>query len=439
MEPRLDAGVCLGYLDGSPDRGPFNSCARASTTRSLRDSLAFLRASKHLGVLTGSSERVCDANDVFLKMAGVTREKMKAGQIDWNAIIPDFFPLDRRHLEELRTNGSIVPFEKECRCPDGTFLPVLVGAVRFWSRPMKWVCWVVSLRATKEITKAKQQTRDLKLQLDAELRGAYRIHEISTRLMGKSSVNEVLNEILRAAIEVTEADLGNIQLVDHGILHIVVQRGCPREFLDFFREVSHDTTAVCGAALQGRSRVIVEDVRSDKLFRDTRAREVLLRAGIGAVQSTPLVGPSGDVYGMLSTHFRRPHRPAESALRYLDLLASQAGRVLERLEYAAIERREERLRASAELAASLAHEINNPIQALMNILILLSRREAVEAKDQHLVQMARDQLSRVSATLRKILAVDFKSATQLDVELTKLVTHARTEEVLHAQSERKID
>jgi len=391
-------------------------------------------------VLTGSRRRIFDANDAFLKMFGFTREKMETGQIDWKAITTgDCFPLAERHLKELRTNGSIVPYEKECVRPDGKRLPILIGAVRLSSQPMKWICWVVSLQAMKDIAKAEQQSRELKLQLDAELRGAYRIHKISSRLLGKSAVNEVLNEILRAAIEVTEADLGNIQLIDQGILRIVVHRGCPTEFLSFFKEVSHDSIAACGAALLSRSRVIIEDVKSSELFRGTPAGEVLLQAGIQAVQSTPLIGASGKVYGMLSTHFRRPRRSAERALRYLDLLASQAGRVLERLQYAEIERRGERLRASAELATSLAHEINNPIQALMNILILLSRREAVEAKDQHLVQMARDQLSRVSATLRKILAVDFKSATQLDVELTKLVTHARTEEVLHAQSERKID
>jgi len=292
---------------------------------------------------------------------------------------------------------------------------------------MKWICWVVSLQATKDIARAEQQSRELKLQLDAELRGAYRIHEISSRLLGKSAVNEVLNEILRAAIEVTEADLGNIQLVDQGILRIVAHHGCAAEFLNFFREVSHDTIATCGAALVQRSRVIIEDVASSELFRNTPAREVLLRAGIRAVQSTPLVGSSGEVYGMLSTHFRRPCRPAERALRYLDLLASQAGRVLERLQFEEIQRRGERHRASAELAASLAHEINNPAQALTNIFMLLSRHEAVKAEGQRLVQTAIEQLRRVSETVAKILEVGFESATQRDVGRTNPFEHVRSE------------
>jgi hypothetical protein len=277
------------------------------------------------------------------------------------------------------------------------------------------------------------QSRELQIQLDAELKGAYRIHEISVRLLGKSSVKGVLSEILDAAIEVTEADYGNIQLLDQGLLRIVTQRGFAKEFLDFFQDVSHDSKTVCGAALQSLSRVIVKDVLSDELFRGTSARDVLLRAGVRAVQSTPLVGSSGQVYGMLSTHFRRPHRPNERALRYLDLLASQAGHVLERLQYVEMHRKGEQFKASAELVTSVAHEINNPLQVLTNILVLLCQDEAVEAEKRHLVQMAKEQLTRVSETIRTILGVDIKGTMQGNVELTNLIEHMRIEGSLRAR------
>jgi len=283
----------------------------------------------------------------------------------------------------------------------------------------------------------EQQSRELQIQLDAELKGAYRIHEISVRLLGKSSVKALLSEILDAAIEVTEADYGNIQLLDQGLLRIVTQRGFAKQFLDFFQDVSHDSKSVCGAALQSLSRVIVEDVFSDELFRGTCAGDILLRAGVRAVQSTPLVGTSGQVYGMLSTHFRRPHRPNERALRYLDLLAIQAGHVLERLQYVEMHRKGEQLRASAELARSLAHEVNNPLQALTNVLVLLRQDGAVQAKKRHLVQIASEQLTRVSETIRTILAVDIKGTMQGNAELTNLIEHMRIEGSLRARRERK--
>lgn len=408
--------------------------------RNAAHSLAFLYASEYLGVVTGVQERVTDANDAFLRMVGFTREEMKAGQIDWRAMTPrEYTALDECALEELRTRGGFMPCEKEYVLRDGTRLPILIGGVRLSSEPLEWVCWVVDLRGTKEIARAKEKSRELQARLDEELKGAYRIHEISVRLLRKSSVEEVLNEILDAAIEVTEADLGNIQLVDQGHLRIVRQRGCSKAFLNFFRKVSHETTAACAAARLSRSRVIVEDVRWDKLFRGTPAGEVLLRDGIRSVQSTPLIGPSGELYGMLSTHFRRPGRPHERALRYLDLLASQAGQVLETLHYAEIERRGERLRASAGLATSMAHEINNPIQALMNVCMLLSQDEAVQPAGQRLVQLAKEQLGRLSETVQNLLAVDFQNFPEMNKELTNLIEHMRIEESLRTQRATKND
>jgi PAS domain S-box-containing protein len=48
------------------------------------------------------------------------------------------------------------------------------------------------------------------------------------------------------------------------------------------------------------------------------------------VQSTPLIGHNGEVLGLLSTHFRRPHRPTDSELRLTDLYVRQATQTVER-------------------------------------------------------------------------------------------------------------
>src|SRR5262249_13550816 len=51
----------------------------------------------------------------------------------------------------------------------------------------------------------------------------------------------------------------------------------------------------------------------------------------------------------------------------------------------------------------------------------------------------RDQLSRVSGTVRKILAVDFKGAAQRRGELTNLFQRARIEGRVPAQPGRKVE
>lgn len=136
-----------------------------------------------------------------------------------------------------------------------------------------------------------------------------------------SATATLLAEFLNSAIEVTAADCGNIQLFDSstGTLRIAAQVGFEDEFLRFF-DVVHGNQAACGSALATRSRVIIRDVSSHPLFRNTSSGEVVIRAGVMAVQSTPIVGASIRIIGMLSTHYRLPGGPSRRALRELDRL-----------------------------------------------------------------------------------------------------------------------
>jgi CheY-like chemotaxis protein len=132
---------------------------------------------------------------------------------------------------------------------------------------------------------------------------------------------KLLNAVLTAAITVTEADFGNVQLVQtqDGALRIVAQQGFSSEFLNFFRYVKMDKSA-CSAALRERSRVIVRDVTRSRVYTEP-ARRAMLSANARACQSTPVVGLDGRVLGIISTHFRVPHRPTRQQLALIDTLA----------------------------------------------------------------------------------------------------------------------
>src|SRR5262249_5631648 len=143
-------------------------------------------------------------------------------------------------------------------------------------------------------------------------------------------IDQCLEAILDTAIFITRADKGNIQLFDAGANSLVIkaQRGFSQPFLDFFRHVRAGSAA-CGSALHAAERLVVEDAARSAVFAGTEAREVLRAAGVRAVQSTPLVGSTGRVLGMVSTHFGTQRRPSDAELRRLDLLVRQAGDYLE--------------------------------------------------------------------------------------------------------------
>ena len=166
-------------------------------------------------------------------------------------------------------------------------------------------------------------------ELAAELAAMNRLHDLSARFLAVNVLQSLLEEVLDASIMLLNADFGNIQLYDAetGTLQIVAQRGFQQEFLDYFKSVREATNA-CGMALERGERVIVEDVLSEPCFQPHI--KIVTAAGFRALQSTPLVGSGGQMRGMISTHFRKPHRPSDRELRYMDLYASEAVELIER-------------------------------------------------------------------------------------------------------------
>jgi signal transduction histidine kinase/FixJ family two-component response regulator len=169
--------------------------------------------------------------------------------------------------------------------------------------------------------------------LAADLEAMTRLQRIGTLFLYAKNLEPVLTEIVDAAIAISGADFCNVQLLDpkSSLLKIEAQLGFPKWWIDFWNSNS-GAKGACGTALERGERVIVEDVEQSPVFAGTEALEIQLKAGVRAVQSTPLVSRSGKLLGIFSTHYRKPHRPDAGALRLLDLLARQTADIIERAQ-----------------------------------------------------------------------------------------------------------
>ena len=198
------------------------------------------------------------------------------------------------------------------------------------------------------ITERKQVERRLK----ADLEAIAQLQKIGTIYVREGNLESVLDRILEAAITITGADFGNIQLLDPvvGDLRIVVQRGFPKWWLDYWSSVEKGRGS-CGTAIQHSKRIIVENIEESPIFVGTSGLEVQLRAGVRAVQSTPLIGRAGEMLGMISTHYKMPHCQDERQLQILDLLSSQIADILQRIEREKL-LRENNMRFQIALAAA---------------------------------------------------------------------------------------
>src|SRR5581483_10959826 len=138
--------------------------------------------------------------------------------------------------------------------------------------------------ADESLSKLRESQR----RLSAEAEALTKLNERSSRMWSCADLQQGLDEMVGAAIELVGADKGNVQLInDEGVLTIEAQRGFERDFLDYFREVSANHDSACGRALRSGQQIVIEDVESDEPY--TPMRHIARAAGYRAVISTPLI------------------------------------------------------------------------------------------------------------------------------------------------------
>jgi signal transduction histidine kinase/ActR/RegA family two-component response regulator len=186
--------------------------------------------------------------------------------------------------------------------------------------------------------------------LQRELEAGLALQDVSTQLIPTDEVRTLYERIVDAAIAITRADFGSLQMLDRdrGELRLLVHRGFSARAARRWEWVPATSATCYGRALSSAIRCIVSDVEHADLMAGTDELEAFRETGIRAMQTTPLVSRHGELIGMISTHWRAPHAPEESELRLMDVLARQAADAFDRgHSVEALRRSEERFRSLA--------------------------------------------------------------------------------------------
>lgn len=109
----------------------------------------------------------------------------------------------------------------------------------------------------------------------------------------------------------------------------------------------------------------------------------------------------------------------------------QAQRVLQENEERL--RKTEKLAAAGQLAASLAHEINNPLSSVTNALYLLKNGDALQPDARSLVDIASSELARMSRIVKQSLSY-YRTGSLKDIDIG--ATMAESLQVFSAKFER---
>lgn len=274
--------------------------------------------------------------------------------------------------------------------------------------------------------------------MQRELNDTRRLHEVAARLIGVEGDQALFGEILDAALEITGADAGTIQLHDpqSGTLSFLATRGFKPDIVEHFARVDASSGSPCGVALATGQRSFVGF--GEHLPDPDGSNRWHREAGVYCAQSTPLVSRGGRPLGMFSTHWREQRELSEREVRFLDLLGRQAADLIERMQVQdALLASERELREGArrkdEFLAVLAHELRNPLAPIRTSVELLKKaardpvidkvRPIMERQVNHMVRLIDDLLDVSRITSGKVElrreSVDLKTLIDAVVETNR--------------------
>jgi PAS domain S-box-containing protein len=211
-----------------PEAGNGHESGLSRELEALRKSEAFLRNFIETSTISlhwvGPDGTILWANQAELDLLGYSKDEYVGRNItDFHADPPVINDI----LVRLGRGDTLCSYPARLRHRDGSIRHVVIDSSVLFEDG-KFVHTRCSTRDVTRERESETQIRVLNAQLNADQRAMVRLQQLSTGLVGQTDLSSILNEILDAALEITPANMGNIQLFDEstGTLRIAAQRGC---------------------------------------------------------------------------------------------------------------------------------------------------------------------------------------------------------------------
>ncbi|MEH2070273.1 MAG: GAF domain-containing protein [Nostoc sp.] len=225
--------------------------------------------------------------------SGTPREFGPCGDVlDYNV------PLLFRHFELRYTYFlPITPLIEECLLVPFYVEGKAVGTIWAITHNDRRKFDLEDLRQLKSLEKfasAAYQAVESLDELTADLQDTQLLQELGARLVTEGNVQTLYQELISAAIAITQAQAGTIQLLDvatQELVMLAMQNITPAMFKHFSRVDARSNTS-CGMALQSGERAFIDFDVPESQDPDGSCR-VHVEAGYLSAQSTPLITRSG--------------------------------------------------------------------------------------------------------------------------------------------------
>ncbi|MGB6194494.1 MAG: PAS domain S-box protein, partial [Terracidiphilus sp.] len=310
------------------------------------------------------SGTVTHANDVFYRMTGYTQEDVASRSLTWQRMTPaEFIPSCERHVRALKETGRLGPLEKEYIMKDGSRRWMLLAGRDLGDGTFSEYCIDITDRKRAESALRESEER-FRLFLE-------NVHEYA--------LIQCDRELL-----ITSWNPGAARIFGYSSKEVL---GQPFTMLMSPEERSQEVPCmqVEEVERQGRTEDARWLVRKDGQRIWTRW------------VSEPLKDNEGRVTGLTKVLRDETERlRAETSLR-----------------------ESEKLAVVGRMASSIAHEINNPLEAVTNLIFLA--RKAASSQVADFLDVAQSELARVSHISKATLHYHRQSSDPLRVDVEEIL------------------
>ncbi|MBV8224917.1 MAG: PAS domain S-box protein [Verrucomicrobia bacterium] len=336
----------------------------------------------------------CDGSIEFVSRQWIEFSGMSAEQTTGEAWAATLHPDDREeHIAKWRAaHASGEPFENEARHRDaqGSYRWLLVRAVPSRDEKGAIVKWYGALT---DITDRKSA--------EALLAGERRLFEL---IATGVPLKEILNELCLIIEQQRPGTHASALMLTREGHHLTVVAGptLPKGWSDQMEKLPVGPCAgSCGTAAYRGTLVIASDIATDPLWDVPEHRAAALSHGLRASWSNPVLCSNGKVAGTFCIYYREPRSPTSQDLELIEL-ATHVARVAIERDQQEISLREaqselahvSRVTTVGEFAASIAHEVNQPLAGILTNAKAALRWLARNSPDLAEAQQAIDRIIR---------------------------------------------
>jgi PAS domain S-box-containing protein len=148
---------------------------------------------------------IIEANEAFLHMVEYNREDFVSGRVRWPDLTPEEWrDSDERAIAEIKTTGSLQPFQKEYFRKDGSRLPVMVGGAMFGESKNEGVAFVLDLSQQKHAEDERKRAEDALQEAQTKLEHVTRVAALGELT---ASIAHEINQPLGAVVNNASACL----------------------------------------------------------------------------------------------------------------------------------------------------------------------------------------------------------------------------------------